>query len=111
KGDASLSYPVEMEVANVNGKSLKAGMYGTAHFDMPKQDAAMLIPRTAFVGGVNSNQVYVMDNNTAKVRKVVAGRIFGDKVEIREGLNEGETVITSGQINLTEGAKVTVLQK
>lgn len=111
KGDASLSYPVEMEVANVNGKALKAGMYGTAHFAMPKQDAAMLIPRAAFIGGVNSNQVYVMDNNTAKVRKVIAGRIFGDKVEIREGLNEGESVITSGQINLTEGAKVTVLKK
>jgi hypothetical protein len=60
------------------------------------------------VGGVNSNQIYVMQDSTAKLRKVIAGRIFGDKVEIREGLNEGETVITSGQINLIDGAKVMV---
>jgi membrane fusion protein, multidrug efflux system len=108
KGDNTLNYPVEMEVTNISGKQLRAGMYGSAHFDLPKATAAILIARTAFVGGVNSNQVYVMENNTAKLRKVVAGRIFGDKVEIREGLNEGETVIVSGQINLIDGAKVMV---
>lgn len=108
KGDNTLNYPIEMEVANVSGKQLKAGMFGTAHFDLPKGSAAILVARTAFVGGVNSNQVYVMQDSTAKLRKVIAGRIFGDKVEIREGLNEGETVITSGQINLIDGAKVMV---
>jgi len=106
KGDNTLNYPIEMEVANISGKQLRAGMFGTAHFDLPKATAAIMIARTAFVGGVNSNQIYVMENNTAKLRKVIAGRIFGDKVEIREGLTEGETVITSGQINLIDGAKV-----
>ncbi|SFD32467.1 RND family efflux transporter, MFP subunit [Chitinophaga sp. CF118] len=106
KGDNTLNYPIEMEVANISGKQLRAGMFGTAHFDLPKAMAAIMVARTAFVGGVNSNQIYVMENNTAKLRKVIAGRIFGDRVEIREGLNEGETVITSGQINLIDGAKV-----
>ncbi|MBV8254796.1 MAG: efflux RND transporter periplasmic adaptor subunit [Chitinophaga sp.] len=110
KGDNSLNYPVEMEVTNVSGKELKAGMYGTAHFTSPETDKTIFIARTAFVGGVNSNEIYVLENNIAKKRKVVAGRIIGDQVEIREGLNEGETVITSGQINLTDGAKVTVQQ-
>lgn len=108
KGDNTLNYPVEMEVTNISGKQLRAGMFGTAHFELPKGVAAIMVARTAFVGGVNSNQVYVLENNTAKLRKVVAGRILGDKVEIREGLNEGETVITSGQINLVDGSKVTV---
>ncbi|NIG52552.1 efflux RND transporter periplasmic adaptor subunit [Chitinophaga sp. Cy-1792] len=110
KGDNSLNYPVEMEVVNQSAKELKAGMYGTAHFASPETDKTMFIARTAFVGGVNGNQVYVMDGNKAKLRKVIAGRIIGDQVEIREGLNEGETVITSGQINLTDGASVTVQQ-
>jgi membrane fusion protein (multidrug efflux system) len=108
KGDNSLNYPVEMEVSNVQGKDLKAGMYGTAHFVDPKADKTIFIARTAFVGGVNSNEIYIMDGNVAKKRKVVAGRIIGDQVEIRKGLNEGDTVITSGQINLTEGAAVAV---
>lgn len=110
KGDNSLNYPVEMEVGNIAGKDLKAGMYGTAHFVDPKADKAIFIARTAFIGGVNSNEVYVMEGNVAKKRKVVAGRIVGDQVEVREGLNEGDTVITSGQINLTDGATVAVQQ-
>ena len=108
KGDNSLNYPVEMEVTNLGDKELKAGMYGTAHFSDPTAEKAIFIARTAFVGGVNSNEVYVMEGNVAKKRKVVAGRIIGDKVEVRQGLKEGETVITSGQINLTDGATVTV---
>ncbi|NLR79069.1 efflux RND transporter periplasmic adaptor subunit [Chitinophaga eiseniae] len=110
KGDNSLNYPVEMEVGNIAGKDLKAGMYGTAHFVDPKADKAIFIARTAFIGGVNSNEVYVMEGNMAKKRKVVAGRIVGDQVEVREGLNEGDIVITSGQINLTDGATVAVQQ-
>ncbi|MFY0252930.1 efflux RND transporter periplasmic adaptor subunit [Chitinophaga sp. 30R24] len=108
KGDNSLNYPVEMEVNNIPGKDLKAGMYGTAHFVNPAVDKTIFIARTAFIGGVNSNEIYVLDGKAARKRKVVAGRIVGDQVEVREGLSEGETVITSGQINLTEGATVSV---
>ncbi|NSL89289.1 efflux RND transporter periplasmic adaptor subunit [Chitinophaga sp. Mgbs1] len=108
KGDNSLNYPVEMEVNNVAGKQLKAGMYGTAHFESPETSQAIFIARTAFIGGVNSNEIYIMEGNVAKKRKVISGRILGDQVEIREGLNEGDVVITTGQINLTEGAAVTV---
>ncbi len=108
KGDNSLNYPVEIEVSNIAGKPLKAGMYGTANFELPKQAPMMLVPRNAFVGGVNSNQVFVAENGVAKLRNIVAGRIFGDKVEVREGLKEGDVLIVSGQINLTDGSKVTV---
>lgn len=107
KGDASLNYPVEIEVVNVSGKELKAGMYGTASFDLPEQAPMMLIPRSAFYGGVNSNTIFVLNNGKAQLKKLVAGRVMGDKVEIRSGLNEGETIITSGQVNLSEGTPVT----
>lgn len=110
KGDATLNYPVEIEIANIKGKELKAGMYGSADFNLPEQTPLMLIPRGAFTGGVNSNQVFVLENGKAKLRKVVAARTFGNQVEIREGLTEGETVITSGQINLIDGTEVTVQQ-
>lgn len=107
KADNTLNYPVEITVDNRSASELKAGMYGTAHFKFPQQAPAMLIPRGSFVGGVNSNQVYVLAaDSIAKIRSVVAGRIFGEQVEIIKGLEEGETVITSGQINLVDGAKV-----
>ncbi len=112
KADATLNFPVEIEVNNSGKNNLKAGMYGTAVFNFPKQAPSILIPRTSFVGSVSSNQVFLLDKatNTAKIRNVISGRIIGENVEILEGLNEGETVITSGQINLTEGAAVTIVQ-
>lgn len=110
KADATLNFPIEIEVANNTNNSLRAGMYGTAIFDFPKQAPSILIPRTSFVGSVSSNQVFVLENNTSKLRKVVAGRILGDNVEILDGLKEGETVITSGQINLGEGTAVSVVK-
>jgi len=111
KSDASLNFPVEIEVANTAGNQLKAGMYGTAIFDFPQQAPVIIVPRNAFVGSVNSNEVFVVDaDNVARTRKVIAGRIIGDQVEVLQGLNEGDVVITSGQINLNEGSKVSVIK-
>lgn len=112
KADATLNFPIEIEVDNSNKNTLKAGMYGTAVFNFPKQAPSILIPRTSFVGSVSSNQVFVLDktNNTSKTRKVVTGRILGDNVEVLDGLTEGETVITSGQINLADGTAVSIVK-
>jgi len=110
KADATLNFPIEIEVTNNANNSLRAGMYGTAVFNFPTQAPSILIPRTSFAGSVSSNQVFVLENNTSKLRNVVSGRILGDNVEILDGLKEGETVITSGQINLTEGTPVSIVK-
>lgn len=108
QGDNNLSYPVDIEIANQADKAIKSGMYGTAHFTLPNLEPMMLIARSAFAGGVNSGQVFELKDGKAVLTKVTAGRIFGDKVEIRQGLNKGDTIITSGQVNLVDGSVVTV---
>jgi len=107
KADETLNFPVDIEVLNNHANTIKAGMYGTAIFKFPAQAPIITIPRSAFVGSVSSNQIFVLENgNTAKIRKVIAGRSIGDQVEVLEGLKEGETVIVSGQINLIDGSSV-----
>jgi RND family efflux transporter MFP subunit len=111
KADASLNFPVEIEIANNATNDLKAGMYGTAEFSASKaKQSLMIVPRNAFVGSVSSNEIFVIENGTAKLKTVTAGRILGDKVEILNGLSEGETVIVTGQINLQDGSKVDVIK-
>ena len=111
KADNSLNFPIEIEIASNPGNQLKAGMYGTAVFSFEKAAPVVLVPRSAFVGSVASNQVFVLaKGDTAQLRTVVAGRVLGEQVEILQGLNEGETVITSGQINLADGSKVAPLK-
>jgi RND family efflux transporter MFP subunit len=107
KADGSLNFPVEIEVSNNASKDLKAGMYGSAHFENEQETMAILVPRTAFVGGVNANEVFMMSaDSTARIHQVTAGRIIEDQVEVLAGLNEGDVLITSGQVNLSEGTKV-----
>lgn len=111
KADASLNFPVEIELAGNPGNQLKAGMYGTAIFTFGNTAPVVLVPRSAFVGSVSSNQVFVVENgNTAKLRNVVAGRVLGDKVEVLQGLNEGETIIISGQVNLADGSTISPIK-
>jgi RND family efflux transporter MFP subunit len=110
KADEALNFPVEITITNNTANLLKAGMYGTAIFDFPNQSAVIMIPRTAFVGSVNSKQVFVADNGVAYLKTVTPGRVIGEKVEVLDGLKEGAFVITSGQINLVDGSKVSIIQ-
>lgn len=110
KADEALNFPVEIVITNNTANQLKAGMYGTAVFDFPNQSTVMMISRTAFVGSVNSKQVFVIDNGSARLKTVTPGRIIGEKVEVLDGLREGALVITSGQINLVDSSKVSIIQ-
>ena len=42
--------------------------------------------------------------------KVTVGKVYGDKVQVLSGLNGGEQVITSGQINLDNGSKINIVK-
>lgn len=106
KADNALNFPVEIEIASNPGNKLRAGMYGTAIFNFGQSAPVVVVPRSAFVGSVSTNQIFVAEGNVARLRQVVAGRVLGDKVAILDGLKEGEMVITSGQINLSEGSSI-----
>ena len=111
KSDASLNFPVEIEVSN-NGR-LKAGMYATALFKTnngAETQNMLTIPAESFVNGVSSGQVFIVNNGVAKLIKVQTGKVYGDKVQIISGLNGGEQVITSGQINLENGSKINIVK-
>ena len=110
KSDGSLNFPVEIEVPN-NGNDLRAGMYGTANFGGKSASTNVLvIPRTAFVGSVSDNKVFVAKNGKAIETKVVSGRSFGDYIEVLSGLNAGDQVIVSGQINLLDQTAIEIIK-
>ena len=111
KADESLNFPVELEIQNNASNDLKAGMYGNAYFGSSQLTNVLVVPRTAFVGSVSSNQIFVNKNGKAVLTKVVSGRTFGDYVEIVSGIEKGAEVITSGQINLVDGTAVEIIKE
>ena len=110
KADASLNFPVEVEIKNNTNNTLKAGMYGTAYFGEKESSQILTVPRTAFVGSVSSNQVYVIKNGKAELKTITSGRNFGDYIEVLSGLSKGDQVVTTGQVNLSDQTPVEIIK-
>lgn len=111
KADASLNFPVEIEVKNIGKNELRAGMYGTATFGNEANETIFTVPRNAFVGNVSSGEIFIIKDGKAELVKVVSGRNFGEFIEIVSGLEKNQEVITSGQINLINGAEVKIINQ
>ena len=52
--------------------------------------------------------MYIADSAKATQRKVVLGKQVGRNIIIRDGLKEGDTIITEGIQNLREGSAINV---
>jgi len=109
KASTSHTYPVEIMIANNGKDKLKAGTYVNVSVNMSKSGKALMIPRDAIVSSVKDPSVYVVEGQVAKLVKIKTGRNFNSNLEVLEGLKEHDKVVTNGQINLTDGAKVSVI--
>jgi RND family efflux transporter MFP subunit len=69
------------------------------------------LPRTAVLVDGAAPRVYLVQDNVAIEREVTLGFSRGDRVEIRTGLQPGDTVVVVGQDNLRPQAPVRVMQR
>jgi membrane fusion protein, multidrug efflux system len=72
-----------------------------------REELAVTVPSTAVQVSQTGSYVFVVNNEgTASVQPVTVARVFGSESVIGSGLNGGETVVTNGQLQLTNGTKV-----
>lgn len=106
QADASHNFPVEIMVQNSPKHPLKAGMFGNMSFQNRVKTNVLALPKAALTGTAKEPRVFVVENGQVSLRSVILGAANNDYYEILSGLQEGEVVVTSGQISLTEGALV-----
>ncbi|GAB3954150.1 multidrug efflux RND transporter periplasmic adaptor subunit VexA [Spirosoma harenae] len=106
QGTDEHNYPVEITIANGNG--LKAGTFVNVDFSQKSNQKALQIPRTALVESIKNPYVYIVENNVVHQRKISVGRDFGDSIEVLSGLAAGDVIVTTGQLNLSEGKPVQI---
>ncbi|MHC1708651.1 MAG: efflux RND transporter periplasmic adaptor subunit [Bacteroidales bacterium] len=109
KSDEAKRYPVEIEIRNQQENPLRAGMFAVAIFSDGKGSYVLSLSRKCIVGSIKDPHVYVVENNTAVMRKLMTGKITDSQVEVISGLKPGERVVFSGQINLEDGRKVSIV--
>lgn len=113
KANSGNSFPVQLTVTNTPDLKIKSGMFGkVTWFDAKMknnfENKGIIIPSSALVGTGNLAQVYVVKNGKSVLQKVTVAKRFGNRIQISEGLNEGDVIITKGFINLYDGANVSV---
>ena len=106
---ATHTFPVEVICENKDQR-LRPGMFArvTANFGTNHH---VVIPDVAVVKQQGSGEhfVYVLKpDNTVKYTLVELGKRMGNRYEIISGINEGDRIVTEGQIRLKDGVNVTV---
>ena len=88
--------------------ALKIGALGTAQIVVSKRVLAVAVPKIAVVSRAGKPVVFVVKGEKASQRAVVVGDEKNGWIEIRSGLNVGESVIRLGQHELEDGGAVKV---
>ncbi|WP_353095806.1 efflux RND transporter periplasmic adaptor subunit [Tissierella praeacuta] len=100
------TFGVKIDIDNKDG-DIKPGMIANVILNMDKVTTIMM-PIDAVVDDANKSTIFVYDENTKTVtkREVEVGAVFGDNIQIVEGLKDGELVVVHGQFGLLEGEEV-----
>jgi len=99
---------VRLQFPNDKGL-LKAGMSTSVRIlNNNNSQRSITIPYKAVTEQLGEFFVYVAgDSNKVTQRKLVLGKAIGPNVIVKDGLKEGEKIVTQGVQNLREGAVIT----
>ena len=82
------------------------GTLVTTELTLRVEPQAVVVPSTAVQVSQSGNFVFVVTDDVAKVRPVKVERTVGGQSVIGSGLNGDETVVTDGQMQLSNGTPV-----
>lgn len=100
------TFGVKIEIDNEDGL-IKPGMI--ANVSIPKGLVkGIMVPIDIIMDDSETSSIFVYneESKTVEKREVVVGQVFGDKIQIKEGLNEGDRIVINGQYGLLDGEEV-----
>lgn len=108
QADETHNYKVEILADNNDKALLRSGTFVYADFSRKTKQNILLIPREALTESIKDASVYVVENNIVHQKPIKTRLEMNSLIQVISGLKAGEVVVTSGQINLKEGARVSV---
>ncbi len=101
----SRSLKIRATAQNVNGK-LKPGAFVKVDFSLKEIGNALMIPTEALIPILKGQQVFVSKDGKAKAITVEVGIRTDSRIQILNGIQVGDTVITSGLMSMKPDTKV-----
>nr|WP_028025737.1 efflux RND transporter periplasmic adaptor subunit [Enterovibrio calviensis] len=104
---------VQADIPNNHGQ-LRSGMFARADIILPTFENQVVVAQTAINFTLYGENVYVLREEDGEMRAyqqvVKVGERKGHIAQVLEGLKAGDKVVTSGQVRLSNGAKVNVVE-
>lgn len=87
---------------------LYPGQFARIELTLETIDQALMIPTQAIIPELNGKKVFVYVNGKVESRPIKTGIRTNDNIQVTEGLKEGDTVITTGILQIQPGVEVNV---
>jgi len=99
---------LKAEFANAD-RALWPGQFVDVILTLSTRKGAVVVPSQAVQSGQKGDYLYLLKaDGTVEMRNVKVGARFGNEIVVEEGVAEGETVVTDGQLRLVPGARAEV---
>jgi membrane fusion protein (multidrug efflux system) len=114
--EATRNATVRARLANPEGR-LRPGMFVDVAIQLPEEERVVTLPQTAITYNPYGDSVFLVNESTddqgetvltVERKFVETGASRASQIQILEGVEAGQRVVTSGQLKLRNGAKVNI---
>ncbi len=103
------TFKVTVYVDN-SSNTLRPGMFGRVRIVYDTRQNTRMIPKAAVISEDMAQSVYVIKDSLAFRKEIQLGYTNGTNVEVLEGLDDGEIVVTTGQGSLQDSTRVNIVR-
>jgi membrane fusion protein (multidrug efflux system) len=89
-------------------KKLVPGAFANVFLTLDRNAGAIMVPSQSIIPTTRDKKVAVLRNGKAELQTVVTGQRLAEAVEILQGLQPGDTVLTTGIMQVKPGMEVKV---
>lgn len=90
-------------------EELRPGMFGRVKIVYDTRENTKMIPKAAIISEDEIQSVFVIKDSLAFRKVIRTGYVNGTNIEVIDGLNDGEIVVTTGQGSLSDSTKVNIV--
>lgn len=93
-----------------NQDQLRPGMFGRVKIVYDTRMNTRMIPKAAVMSEDETQSVFVIKDSLAFRKTIRTGYVNGVNIEVVDGLDDGEIVVTTGQGSLSDSTRVNVVK-
>jgi membrane fusion protein (multidrug efflux system) len=90
------------------GSQIPAGAFAKVEVQLSAYDSALMVPTEAVIPELGGKKLFLYKGGIVEAREVTTGIRKADEVQILSGIASGDTVITTGVLQIRPGASVRI---